>query len=66
MNKILRTLPSGTTSQPAPPTATPSPATRDADLERIGKLAALRDSGALTEEEFAAQKAQVLSGEPPT
>jgi hypothetical protein len=55
MNKILRTLPSGTNSQPAPPAATPSPATRDADLERIGKLAALRDSGGLTEEEFAAQ-----------
>jgi Domain of unknown function (DUF4234)/Short C-terminal domain len=66
MNKILRTLPSATASEPAPAAATPSPATRDADLERIGKLAALRDSGALTEEEFAAEKARVLSGKPPT
>jgi hypothetical protein len=30
------------------------------DLERLEKLAALRDSGALTEEEFASEKARIL------
>jgi hypothetical protein len=31
------------------------------DLERLQKLATLRDSGALTEDEFAAEKARILS-----
>jgi hypothetical protein len=35
-------------------------AARDADLERIKKLAELRDSGALSAEEFEAEKARVL------
>jgi len=44
--------------------APPPPAAPDADemlaqLERLGKL---RDSGVLTEEEFAAQKAKILDG----
>jgi hypothetical protein len=36
-------------------TATPDP------LDRIAKLAQLRDSGALTDEEFEAQKAKLLA-----
>ena len=41
----------------APPTASLSP---DA-VEQLKKLAELRDQGILTEEEFAAQKARILS-----
>jgi hypothetical protein len=42
---------------PAPaPSAGPTPD----DIEQLKQLAALRDQGVLTEEEFAAQKAKVL------
>lgn len=41
-------------AQPAPPQEAPS------YLEELEKLAALRDQGILTEEEFAAKKAQLL------
>jgi hypothetical protein len=34
----------------------------DYPLEQLTKLGQLRDSGVLTEEEFAAQKAKILSG----
>jgi len=50
---------------PAAPAATPAPApaASSADLpERLRALATLRDEGILTEEEFAAQKARLLSG----
>ncbi len=44
---------------PAPaPAATPPPA--DDTIARLTQLASLHDSGALTDEEFAAAKAQVL------
>jgi Short C-terminal domain len=46
---------------PAPPPP-PVPAAPAADpIEQLTKLAALRDSGALTEEEFEAQKAKLLA-----
>jgi Short C-terminal domain len=41
-------------AQPAPPPAAPDP------IERLKELAALKDQGILTEEEFAAQKAKIL------
>ena len=43
---------------PAPAPAAPAPD----PLERLKELADLRDRGALTEEEFAAAKAQILQG----
>jgi Short C-terminal domain len=44
-------------AQPAPtPAAAPAPD----PLEQLTKLGQLRDSGVLTEEEFAAQKAKIL------
>ncbi len=39
-----------------PPSAGPSPD----DIEQLKQLAALKDQGILTEEEFAAQKAKIL------
>ena len=42
-------------AQPAPAPAAPDP------IEQLTKLAALRDQGILTEEEFAVQKAKILS-----
>ena len=54
----------GAAEQPAPaPEPAPAPATAAA-TDRIGQLqqlASLHDSGALTDEEFAAAKAQVLA-----
>jgi hypothetical protein len=52
--------------QPAPAPATPAPApaaapTGDDTISRLTQLASLHDSGALTDEEFAAAKAQVLT-----
>ena len=45
--------------QYAPPAAAPDP---DDMIERLEKLGQLRDSGVLTNEEFAAQKARILAG----
>ncbi len=53
----------GQESQPAPAAApTPAPAAPAGDdtIARLTQLASLHDSGALTDEEFAAAKAQVL------
>jgi len=49
---------------PAPKVAAPTaaPAATPSLADELGKLAALRDSGALTEDEFAAQKARLLPG----
>ncbi|HEY0998440.1 MAG TPA: SHOCT domain-containing protein [Streptosporangiaceae bacterium] len=41
--------------EPAAPAATESP-----EIEQLKQFAALRDQGILTEEEFAAKKAQIL------
>jgi hypothetical protein len=48
--------------QAAPPPAPPPPAAAPADptVEKINQLAQLHASGALTDEEFAAAKAQAL------
>jgi Short C-terminal domain len=45
--------------EPAPAPAAQPPAD---PVEQLTKLAQLRDSGVLTEEEFAAQKARILGG----
>ena len=52
-------------AQQAPPQAAPAPAPAapSADpIAQLKELGALRDSGVLTEEEFAAQKAKILAG----
>jgi hypothetical protein len=48
-------------AQQPPPEAAPAPAAPDM-VQQLKDLAALRDQGVLTEEEFAAQKARVLAG----
>ena len=49
-------------NQPEPAYAEPPPAApgADATIQQLQDLAALRDQGVLTEEEFAAQKARIL------
>jgi len=45
----------------APPAPEPAPAAAAPDpIEQLTQLAALKDSGALTEAEFEAQKAKIL------
>jgi hypothetical protein len=44
-----------------PPQAPPAPAAPD-PIEQLKELAALKQQGILTEEEFAAQKAKILAG----
>ena len=46
----------------APPPAAAPPAAAVDPVEQLTKLAQLRDSGVLTEEEFQAQKAKILNG----
>jgi hypothetical protein len=49
-------------AEPPPQYAQPAPPPPSADpFEQLTKLAALRDQGILTEEEFAAQKAKILN-----
>ena len=45
-----------------PPTAAPAPAPAagESRVEQLKELAALKEQGALTEEEFAAEKARIL------
>jgi hypothetical protein len=45
---------------PPPAPAAPTPAAPDPVVEKINQLAQLHSSGALTDEEFAAAKAQAL------
>jgi hypothetical protein len=46
---------------PAPVDESPAPeATESTEIEQLKQFAALRDQGILTEEEFAAKKAQIL------
>lgn len=47
-------------AQQAPPAEAPAAGTGEDPLETIAKLAALRDQGILTEEEFTAKKQQLL------
>ena len=53
-------LPAPLPPPPPPPAPAPAAAATESRAEQLEKLAALRDSGALTEEEFAAEKARVL------
>jgi len=45
----------------APPPAAPPPAAGGDRVQQLTELAGLRDQGVLTEEEFAAEKARILS-----
>lgn len=47
--------------EPDPPSA-PAPAAGPDRVEQLKELAGLRDQGVLTETEFAAEKARILSG----
>ncbi|MET9617372.1 SHOCT domain-containing protein [Kitasatospora indigofera] len=47
--------------QAAPVAAAPAAASMDDKLDQLKELAALKDQGVLTEAEFAAQKARILS-----
>jgi Short C-terminal domain len=52
----------GPPQQYAPPPPPPPPASGGADpIEQLKELAALRQQGILTDEEFAAQKAKILA-----
>jgi hypothetical protein len=46
-------------AQQAPPPA-PAPPAEQSTIEQLKELAALKDQGVLTEEEFATQKAKIL------
>lgn len=46
----------------APPAAAPSAGGEESVIDQLKELAALKDQGILTDEEFAAQKAKVLGG----
>ena len=50
--------------QPAPPPApaAPAPDPLDAKMAELEKLGRLHESGVLTDEEFAAEKAKILNG----
>jgi hypothetical protein len=55
--------PTGSVTTPeAPPTTAYEPTDEGVRLERLKTLAALRDSGALTEEEFETEKHRILEG----
>ena len=59
LNKVWQTEPE---VPPALPGGRPS---GDADLERLKKLTELKESGAISEEEFAKEKARVLPSAQP-
>jgi hypothetical protein len=46
---------------PPPPPPAPAPAGQDR-VEQLKELAALKEQGVLTDEEFAAEKARILAG----
>jgi hypothetical protein len=46
--------------EPAAPEATVPEATESPEIQQLKQFAALKDQGILTEEEFAAKKAQIL------
>ena len=53
--------PAASAPAPAPVDESPAPeATESTEIEQLKQFAALRDQGILTEEEFAAKKAQIL------
>src|SRR5215208_4437921 len=52
--------------QVAPPALPGGPPSGDSDLDRIAKLRELRETGAITDEEFDAEKAKILPAAAPT
>lgn len=54
--------PPPTPDAPAAAAAEPTPVISDAAFDQLKKLGELRDAGILTEDEFAAKKAQLLGG----
>jgi hypothetical protein len=48
--------------QAPPPASAPAVAPAESTVEQLQKLAQLRDSGVLTNEEFEAQKQKILAG----
>ena len=46
---------------PPPPAPAPAPAGEQSTIEQLKELAALKEQGVLTDEEFAAQKAKILA-----
>jgi hypothetical protein len=48
--------------QPPAAAPAPAPAAGDSRVEQLKELAALKEQGVLTEEEFAAEKAKILAG----
>jgi Short C-terminal domain len=46
----------------SPPPPAPPPAAGESRVDQLKDLAALREQGILTEEEFAAEKARILGG----
>lgn len=48
--------------QPPPQQAAAAPSEGDDMIEKLTKLAGLRDAGVLTDEEFAAEKQKILNG----
>jgi hypothetical protein len=48
-------------AEPAPPPPLPPAAPAQSRVEQLTELASLKESGALTEEEFAAEKARILN-----
>ncbi|MGP8242865.1 MAG: SHOCT domain-containing protein [Solirubrobacteraceae bacterium] len=59
-NQMAQAAPPPPAAVPPPPPAAPAPAPTDPVVEKINQLAQLHASGALTDEEFAAAKAQAL------
>jgi Short C-terminal domain len=63
-NRAMQAQAAPAAPAPAAPAPAPPPAaapTGDDTISRLTQLASLHDSGALTDEEFAAAKAQVLA-----
>ena len=50
----------GPAPAPEPAPAAPPPQSAEAQIEELKQLAALKDEGILSEDEFAAKKAQIL------
>jgi hypothetical protein len=59
LNSVWRTQPV------APPGSLPPAPTADSDLERLKKLSELKESGAISDDEFEAEKSRLLPQAPP-
>jgi hypothetical protein len=54
--------PAAAPAAPPPAPAAPAPDPMDAKMAELEKLGRLHESGVLTDEEFAAEKAKILNG----